>query len=54
MSEEEICSTMRVRKSTRDMLNKMGAKGETYDDIIRRLLQEVEKLRDVKKKRGTS
>lgn len=28
-----------VRVSTREMLREIGRKGESYDDIIRRLLQ---------------
>ncbi len=30
---------MRVSKETRDMLKEIGKKGETYDDIIRRLIE---------------
>ncbi len=35
---------MRVSKETRDMLKEIGKKGETYDDIIRRLI-EIEKCK---------
>ncbi len=30
---------MRVSKETRDMLKEIGKKGETYDDLIRRLIE---------------
>ena len=32
--------TIRVREETREALRMAGRKGETYDDIIRRLLKE--------------
>jgi len=34
-------TTIEVSKQTRDLLKKIGKKGETYDDIIRRLLKVV-------------
>lgn len=33
---------MRVERSTREALKAIGSKGETYDAIIRRLLEEAE------------
>ncbi len=30
---------MRISKEARDMLKAIGKKGETYDDIIRRLIE---------------
>ncbi len=30
---------MRISKEARDMLKEIGKKGETYDDIIRRLIE---------------
>lgn len=35
--------TIRVREETREMLKRAGKKGETYDAIIRRLLEECGK-----------
>ena len=32
-------TTIPIKKETRDMLKEMGKKGETYDEIIRRLLE---------------
>jgi len=34
-------TTIRVLKATKDELGEYGKKNETYDDIIKRLLQEV-------------
>jgi hypothetical protein len=31
-------TTIRLRKATRDRLKALGRKGETYDDVLRRLL----------------
>jgi len=30
---------IRIRKATREKLKSIGSKGETYDDIIRKLLK---------------
>ena len=32
-------TTIQVSKETREMLKELGRKGETYDDIIRRLIE---------------
>ena len=32
-------TTIPLSKETRDLLKKFGQKGETYDDLIRRLLE---------------
>lgn len=32
--------TIRIRASTREKLKAIGRKGETYDDIINRLIEE--------------
>jgi len=32
-------TTIELSKETRDRLKKLGKKGETYDEIIRRLLE---------------
>ena len=34
----EDITTIMVKKETRDILKELGKKGETYDDIIRRLI----------------
>ena len=33
--------SIRVRPETRGLLRKIGRKGETYDDVIRRLIREA-------------
>ena len=38
MSERKK-TTIELSKETRDMLKDMGKKGETYDSIIRRLIE---------------
>jgi hypothetical protein len=35
-------TTIPVKKTTRDLLKSMGIKGETYDEIIRRLIGRAE------------
>ena len=35
-------TTLPVRKATRDRLRGFGRKGETYDDILRRLMEIAE------------
>jgi hypothetical protein len=37
--DEKIKFFIRIRKSTRKTLKDMGKKGETYDDVIRRLIR---------------
>ncbi|MDK2383998.1 MAG: hypothetical protein QI199_04200 [Candidatus Korarchaeota archaeon] len=32
-------TTIQISKETREMLKSLGRKGETYDDIIRRLIE---------------
>jgi hypothetical protein len=39
-------SYIRLRRETVEKLKKLGFKGETYDDIINRLIEEVEKKRE--------
>jgi hypothetical protein len=39
MSEE--LTSIKIKKSTRDELKGIGKKGETYDDIVNRLLDRV-------------
>ncbi|UCH31373.1 MAG: hypothetical protein JSV05_07710 [Candidatus Bathyarchaeota archaeon] len=38
--QEELTS-IKIKKETRDVLKSVGKKGETYDDIINRLLDRV-------------
>ncbi len=40
MSEEKL-TTIKIRQGTRDALKSVGKKGETYDEIINRLLDRV-------------
>ena len=35
-------TTIPIRKDTRDMLKSFGKKGETYDQIIRKLMEKAE------------
>jgi hypothetical protein len=37
----EELTTIKIRKETRDVLKSVGKKGETYDEIINRLLDRV-------------
>ena len=37
-------TTIPLTKETRDLLKKYGQKGETYDDLIRRLLHLAEQV----------
>ena len=41
--EEDKVVFIKVRESTREQLKKAGIKGETYDTIIKRLLEKGEK-----------
>ena len=43
MSKKENITTIQITKATRDELKKQGIKGETYDIIIRRLLELAKK-----------
>ncbi len=38
-SQEKRFTSIRVRKETVEMLKEKGRKGETYDEIIRKLLK---------------
>ena len=35
--------TIKVRQETRERLKALGRKGETYDDVIRRLIEMAER-----------
>jgi len=37
-------TTIPLSKETRDLLKKYGQKGETYDELIRRLLEMAERM----------
>ena len=43
MSKKENITTIQIDKATRDELKKHGIKGETYDIIIRRLMELAKK-----------
>ena len=42
MEREEV-TTIQISKETRGMLKELGKMGETYDDVIRRLIKIVKK-----------
>jgi len=42
-SKKENITTIQITKATRDELKKHGIKGETYDIIIKRLLELAKK-----------
>ena len=37
-------TTIAIKKETREMLKKYGTKGETYNDILQRLIKEYKKV----------
>ena len=41
-------TTIPLSKKTRDLLKKYGQKGETYDELIRRLLEMAEQMEFVR------
>jgi len=41
-----VSVTIRVKPGTRDFLRESGVKGETYDDVINRLIIELAKAKD--------
>lgn len=43
MQKKENITTIQITKTTRDELKKHGIKGDTYDKIIRRLLELADK-----------
>jgi len=40
---EEKTTTIRIKESTKKLLDNFGKKPESYDDIILRLLNEIQK-----------
>lgn len=38
---DAMTTTVSVDEETKEMLRKLGQKGETYDEIIRRLIEEA-------------
>ena len=46
MAKEDI-TTIQISKEVRDMLREFGKMGETYDDVIRKL---IEKTKECEKK----
>lgn len=44
-------TTIPVRPETRDLLKKHGRKGETYDDLIRRLVEVAEQVEFVERQK---
>jgi len=43
MQNKEDITTIQITKQTRDELKKHGIKGETYDEIIKKLLELAKK-----------
>lgn len=43
MTEQTLMTTIKLEMSTRDRLKRFGYKGDTYDAIVRRLMDEHEK-----------
>lgn len=44
-------TTIPLSKETRDLLKKYGQKGETYDELIRRLLDTAEQMEFAKRQK---
>ena len=44
-------TTIPLAKSTRDQLKKLGKKGETYDEVLRRLIEIAEQVEFFKKQK---
>ena len=44
-------TTIPLSKETRDLLKRFGHKGETYDDLIRRLLEIAEQMEFVQRQK---
>ncbi|MFW9909502.1 MAG: hypothetical protein ACFFEF_13080 [Candidatus Thorarchaeota archaeon] len=44
-------TTIPLSKETRDLLKKFGQKGETYDELIRRLLESAEQMEFAKRQK---
>jgi hypothetical protein len=40
---KENVTTIQIGKATRDELKKLGKKGETYDEIIKKLIEKAKK-----------
>ena len=43
MAGKEVITTIQITQQTRDKLKDFGKKGETYEDVIVRLLKELKK-----------
>lgn len=41
MAMETMATTISLDEETKEMLRRLGDKGETYDEIIRRLIEEA-------------
>jgi hypothetical protein len=48
MGKDRI-SSIEIKPSTKDRIKNLGKKGDTYDDIVQRLLQAYEKNARAKK-----
>lgn len=45
-------TSIRLKAETRDELKKLGRKGETYDDVIKRLISDHKELEKIKTTRA--
>ena len=43
MAGKEVITTIQITQQTRDKLKDLGKKGETYEDVIVRLLKDLKK-----------
>jgi predicted CopG family antitoxin len=43
MQDKEKITTIQISKETRDELKELGKKGETYDEVIKKLLEHAKK-----------
>ena len=43
MPSKDAITTIQISQQTRDKLKELGKKGETYEDVIVRLLKELKK-----------
>jgi len=43
-------TTIQLEEATRDKLSSLGRKGESYDDIINRVVFKIQKTKEAKRK----
>lgn len=42
-------TTIQIQTQTRELLKKVGRKGETYDNLVRRLIQQVKEISEIER-----